>query len=734
MTAFPHLLGPYVLLRPISPPDDPRPVFLVGVAGSDKPWALKRLGSGSDEPPFDIAKAEGKALARLNDPRLVNVLDVAMVEGAPVLVMGFVAGRSLADLRVRVSPSAEVATLIAHDVVGALLSLDAFERSAIGHGNVSSRTIMLSATGEVRLVGFRPGHTGRRPSGHPLADDLRAVAQILSELLGPATGYESPSVAAARTLTATLQASPPNPVGLAEAAETFSKFPAPPVRAQLAQLVSDHFGAELERDAAEQAPLLLTAGRMLAGATGHRSSDEYPIAGTKIGPYLVVRTIGEGGMGRVLEARDQRTGKRAAIKILHPARRTPSMEERFRREAAATTRISSPHVVQIETFGETDNGKLLYMAMEFLDGPTLGHVIQTQGPLEQDRALHIGLQLAQAVAAAHAVGVIHRDLKPGNVVLLRQGSSEQVKIVDFGLARMETPQDLALTQAGDLVGTFVYAAPEQVQARKAAPSFDIYALGELLYEMLSQTLPHVGQDNHELLKRKITADPTLLSLHRRDIDPSIEAVVMRALARLPEDRQSSATELADDLAGLIKKRKTQSADSKRVRRIAIGLALGAVVATALLLRGARTSSSPTKVTLDPPPVQPINSVARPFPIESAVSAPVPKRQEPLPPPKLAHPVSTANRASPSPQPKAGSPLRQAERAFEAGHTIEAIQLATEALDTGAPTAAHLALGKYYTKLRLPREALRHYKSVLIAEPSNEIATAAVTALQAAGHR
>ncbi len=747
---YPRKFGTYALLGPLSPASDPRPVFLAGIAGSERPWALKVLGSGPDAPPFDAVKAEAKVLARLSNPLLPNVLDSALVENAAVLIMGFVPGRALADLLSRVGAggsdellSPDLSALIVQDLVRALLALHRFENAGTSHGNVSTRTVMVSQTGEVRLVGYRPGRSfaARPPDG--LADDLRAAGRVAADLQALSSGREAATASPSGPLTA-LADPRTGAADLKTVAMELSEAPSLPGREKLGRLITRLFGADLEQESAKRTSLLRSGEELLAVPAAKGAADEYPKPGAVIGPYRIIRAIGEGGMGRVLEACDEQSGKRVAIKVLHPRRRTPAIEERLRREAAAVARIANDHVVKIERFGDAEDGKLLYLAMEFLEGRTLDQVVQTEGPLEPKRALRIGLQLARGVAAAHAAGVIHRDLKPGNIILMGQGDTERATILDFGLARMEMPDEKALTQAGDLVGTFVYAAPEQAQGRPATPSFDIYALGELLYEMLSRTLPHVAQDTHDILKRKITEEPTPLSQHRPDLPAGIESVVMRALARLPERRHRSAEELAQDLQRLVEGAGAAwSARTKRRRRAGVvaSLFLGTAVAGIML---ARARPKPIGSRREEPVTSAVvaGAISRSLP-PAVATAPI------VPPPVLA-PAATpvqnnsrrqavndaplAGRRTVAPATQAVSaPLRAAERAFEAGNTIEAIQLATDALDKGAGLAAHLALGKYYTKMRLGSEALKHYKAVLAAEPENDLAAAGVATIEAARH-
>jgi serine/threonine-protein kinase len=606
---------------------------------------------------------------------------------------------------------------------------------------------MLSTEGDIRLVGLRPGRGLAQLSPSGVEHDLRSAAQLVRDLMARSSASD-PSHDLATFCDPAADAS------ALRAAAVHLRNEATPDRTRFAAFMGDLIGRHLTEEAERDSALVKQTETVLAVPLARRTSDDYPKEGARLGAYRIVRAIGEGGMGRVLEGVHEARGTRAAIKVLHPNRRTPAIEERFRREAAAVARIDSPHVVRVESFGETDDKKLLYLAMEYVDGRTLDQVIRSEGPLETARALQIGKQIAEGVAAAHAAGVIHRDLKPGNIMVMGSPPEESIKVLDFGLARVDTPQELALTQAGDLVGTFVYAAPEQALGRPATPAFDVYAIGELLYEMLSGNLPHVANETHELLKKKATVEPTPLSEHRPDVAPSVSAVVMRALARMPEDRQASAAELAYELGALLERREVPTQVPRRspvLAYLGVGAAVGAISLVLALLHRAGSapqepvvqSSSPA--TPEPTPlaaVKPHAPAAQNVPVapasravdESAHQAPAPPPPTHPPPSPTAARRTPSTRRSPPTAPEPPSTLRDAERAFEAGNTIEAIQLATDALGKGGGVSAHLALGKYYMRMRLNGEALKHYKAVLAADPENDVASTAVGKLERGGAR
>ncbi len=306
---------------------------------------------------------------------------------------------------------------------------------------------------------------------------------------------------------------------------------------------------------------LTTAERMLDPSGASQSSS---VIGSVVGGrYYVRRLCGEGGMGRVYEAEHIDIGRRVALKILHPAySQTPDLVERLRREARAASKISHPNVVDVTDSGTTSEGAFFFV-MEYLEGIELGELIYRQGKLDVARTLHIGAQICRALQAAHEVNVIHRDLKPENVLILnRDGQPDFVKVLDFGIAKSASDGDLEnekdtngdprrrLTHPGMTMGTPEYMAPEQAAGRPADPRSDIYAMGGLLYEMLSGNPPYEGANFMEILHKKATTMPPPVSTMRADVPPELDALMMRALSKEPDERPRSMDELGRELSAL----------------------------------------------------------------------------------------------------------------------------------------------------------------------------------------
>jgi tRNA A-37 threonylcarbamoyl transferase component Bud32 len=265
--------------------------------------------------------------------------------------------------------------------------------------------------------------------------------------------------------------------------------------------------------------------------------------------YTIVRTIGEGGMGRVYEARHTRiASKRFAIKTLHPEYlRQPDVLARFQREAEAAASINEPHVVGVYDVDRTPEGRP-FMVTEFLEGQDLGALLRAHGRLQLGFAVRIVRQCCKALAAAHAQGVVHRDIKPPNVFLTGDPKAPLAKVLDFGISRIAGRESTNLTKTGMIMGTPAFMAPEQARGAKTDARTDIYALGALLYTALTGREPFDAGDPQAVLVAVLTQDPP----RPRAIEPSIpehlELCVQRAMAKSPDDRFQDMVELDAALA------------------------------------------------------------------------------------------------------------------------------------------------------------------------------------------
>ncbi|MGH3146180.1 MAG: Stk1 family PASTA domain-containing Ser/Thr kinase [Rubrobacter sp.] len=258
--------------------------------------------------------------------------------------------------------------------------------------------------------------------------------------------------------------------------------------------------------------------------------------------YDLVRTLGGGGMGEVYLARDQVLDRDVALKVLRRQYAgDDEFAERFKREAMHAASLSHPNIVQVYDRGQTEDGAA-YIAMEYVPGGTLKEKITREGPLESAVAASIGSQVAEALGAAHARGVVHRDIKPQNVLLTGKG---EAKVADFGIARAASA--VTISQTGSVMGTAGYMSPEQALGKPATPRSDLYSLGVVLYEAITGELPYTA-DNPIAVSMKHVNEPLRPP---REVDPQIpegmNALVVKLLAKDPEGRYASADELADDL-------------------------------------------------------------------------------------------------------------------------------------------------------------------------------------------
>ena len=267
------------------------------------------------------------------------------------------------------------------------------------------------------------------------------------------------------------------------------------------------------------------------------------------GKYRLVRLLGAGGMGEVYEAQHELIGRRFAIKFLHPQLASNSeVVARFQREAQAAGGLENENIAAVVDAGTSDDGAP-YLVMEYLDGEDLAHLLMRGGALPLSRAVFIMIQACRGLAAAHGRGIVHRDLKPENLYICRRNdASDLVKVLDFGIAKLHTGRSTSLTQTGTTMGTPYYMSLEQARGAKDVDHrTDIYALGVILYEMLSGAKPHPGESYNAILYHVLTQEPAPLDSMRPDLPPGVSAIVQKAMAREPGDRYASVAEFMEAL-------------------------------------------------------------------------------------------------------------------------------------------------------------------------------------------
>src|SRR4051812_30232991 len=266
------------------------------------------------------------------------------------------------------------------------------------------------------------------------------------------------------------------------------------------------------------------------------------------GRYEVGPVLGFGGMAEVHKGRDIRLGRDVAIKMLRAdLARDPAFQSRFRREAQSAASLNHPSIVAVYDTGEDtakDGGTAPYIVMEFVDGRTLRDVLQAEGRLLPQRALEITSDILAALEYSHRAGIIHRDIKPGNVMLTRSGD---VKVMDFGIARAMTGATSTMTQTAAVVGTAQYLSPEQARGEHVDQRSDIYSTGCLLYELLTGRPPFMGDSPVAVAYQHVREDAVPPSKLNPDVSPAIDAIVLKAMAKNPANRYQSAADMRNDV-------------------------------------------------------------------------------------------------------------------------------------------------------------------------------------------
>ncbi len=288
-----------------------------------------------------------------------------------------------------------------------------------------------------------------------------------------------------------------------------------------------------------------------ADGTGLEQTGDPLLGETLAGKYRVEERLSVGGMGTVYRGTHILMDKKVAIKVLRPSLAADEkIVARFSREARAASRISHPHALSVTDFGE-DEGGVVFLIMEFLDGRTLKEVIRQDGPLPLTRAVEIMRQVGSALDAAHAEGVVHRDLKSDNIMLLNTTGADYAKVLDFGIAKIQESSgemDPGLTSPDLIIGTPQYMSPEQCsQSEQIDSRSDIYSLGVILFEMLVGHVPFAGESPTAVMLKHLQEPPPSVLTDREDLPAGVQTVVAKALAKRREDRYQTAGALIEDL-------------------------------------------------------------------------------------------------------------------------------------------------------------------------------------------
>jgi eukaryotic-like serine/threonine-protein kinase len=258
--------------------------------------------------------------------------------------------------------------------------------------------------------------------------------------------------------------------------------------------------------------------------------------------YRLGEQVGAGGMAKVYRALDARLDRPVAVKVLAPQFASdPSFVDRFRREAQTAAKLSHPNIVGVYDNGS--DGETHYIVMEYVEGRTLVDFLAGGGHLSLTKSVEVTMAVCEALEYAHDHGVVHRDIKPGNIMVTREG---QVKVMDFGIARLTTTAE-TIAQTAAVLGTAAYLSPEQAQGQRVDRRTDIYSLGCVLYELLTGAPPFSGETAMAVAMQHVQEVPAAPSLRNPEISPQMDAVVMKALAKNPANRYQTAAEFRDDL-------------------------------------------------------------------------------------------------------------------------------------------------------------------------------------------
>ena len=341
------------------------------------------------------------------------------------------------------------------------------------------------------------------------------------------------------------------------------------------------------------------------------SSGGMPQVGTEFAGYRLEELVGTGGMSMVYRAQHLRLERTVALKVLMPElSQDDSFKERFTRESRLAASLDHPNVIPIYEAG--DEGGVFYIAMRFVGGSTLKHVLETDGPLPAVRAASVMSQVASALHAAHEEkGLVHRDVKPANILVVSGHGAEggdHVYLSDFGIAKQRAAG--ALTKTGMFVGTADYAAPEQIEGRELDRRADVYALGCVLYETLTGTPTYEKDSEVALMYAHLLEPPPQVTHKRPDLSPEIDAVVARAMAKSPDDRYATTLEFATAMRKALigtETRLTQQSDQVRATE------------TVLTAGAAGTAAAP--------PAEPPPPAAQPAPLPAEPDAGGPKRKK-----------------------------------------------------------------------------------------------------------
>jgi serine/threonine-protein kinase len=344
------------------------------------------------------------------------------------------------------------------------------------------------------------------------------------------------------------------------------------------------------------------------------------IGSTLGGRYRLVELLGQGGMATIYRARDAQLDRDVAVKLLRPEfGRDPDFLARFRDEARAAASLSHPNIVAVHDFGEDESGP--FLVMELVEGQDLASILRENGALAPRQAARVAAEVAKALQAAHVRGIVHRDVKPSNILIGRDG---RVKVADFGIARAISESQM--TAAGTTMGSVAYFSPEQARGEQATFASDVYALGIVLFEALTGQRPFSGDGAAAIALARLTTTPPRPSALRSTVPPALDSIVLRAMALDPAQRYGSAAAMASALEGYLTEPAGPGAGSAAAA--GLGAAAGAAAAGTVASAAARPNPpSPTAPVPYPPDAYARSTSPAPVTTRSSVPPPPPTEEE-----------------------------------------------------------------------------------------------------------
>lgn len=469
-----------------------------------------------------------KTATRISHPGVLDVLSLGQEGHRAFYVMPYLPGRSLAALmRNRGVFALAEAIRVARQLAESLATVHS---SKLTHGNIKPTNVFLDMAGQVKLADFalplsERDHKGEIEFQRSVTTDLRSWAALFHLLLtGRPLGKDGePTASIPDTCKKVIRS-------------VFKNEPGSVSAAYLAQMLTD-----VRRMIDDPLPVETLA---TVGPTSVASDNdlEEPAVGNTYGKCLLLQRLGRGSTGAVFKARHQTLNTHVAVKILM-VNGDAELRQQLRLEAQLLAQLNHPHIVRVWDFD--DHPRRPFLVLEYVEGQTLAEVLRETGRLPAGRAIQIAGQIADGLAAAHRIGIVHRDVKPRNILLAPEGNA---KLADLGLATCIDPH--RRMACGGMVGTVAYVAPEQAMGATVDHRADVYSVGGTFYQMVTGELPFTGTTSADVL-RQHSQEPLVPPHHRVPTLPErVSTVIGKMMAKRPEERQSSDQELLDDLIQL----------------------------------------------------------------------------------------------------------------------------------------------------------------------------------------